>query len=99
MQSGTSTETSCCIAEQNIPPIKLKLRKLSKQTSYKITVDDSKNEGNISVDDSDNYIPPISETSSESENTDQLIDLQTTDPPITISLIKKGKKRSRNPEQ
>lgn len=97
--SPSSSVTPCCIAEQNESPIKLKLRRLTKQTNYKVIVDDSENEENLSGDDSDNYIPSVSETSSESESTDQLTDLQTIDLPITVSPIKKGKKRSRNPEQ
>ncbi|KAL4104377.1 hypothetical protein QTP88_019678 [Uroleucon formosanum] len=100
--SPSSSVTPCCIAEQNESPIKLKLRRLTKQTNYKVIVDDSENEENLSGDDTksgDNYIPSVSETSSESESTDQLTDLQTIDLPITVSPIKKGKKRSRNPEQ
>lgn len=95
--SPSSSVTPCCIAEQNESPIKLKLRRLTKLTNYKVIVDDSENEENLSGDDSDNYIPSVSETSSESESTDQLTHLQTIDLPITVSPIKKGKKRSRNP--
>jgi len=80
LQSSASSVTPCSIAEQSESPIKLKLRRLTKQTSYKVIVDDSKNEENLSRDDSDNYIPSVSETSSESESTDQLTDLQRIDP-------------------
>lgn len=99
LQSSASSVTPCSTAEQSESPIKLKLRRLTKQTSYKIIVNDSENEENLSEDDSDNYIPSVCETSSESESTDELTDLQTIDPPITVSPVKKGKKRSRNPEQ
>lgn len=71
--------------------------------SYKIIVDDTDKKESLYVDDSDNYIPLISDVSSESESINQLIKLQTTNFQITdlsnliISPQKKREKETKKP--
>lgn len=95
-QSSASSRALYCIVEPNnrLSPTKLKLQRLSKPTNYKIINDDSESVEHLSGEDSDNYVPSISESSSEDESAKQSTDLQT-----TVSPNKKGKKDQKYPEQ